>query len=200
MSDAGLVLVPAADARKAWDRMIRPVATVLGFKPGKTVMRGWIRDAPVRVTFWFQVTMFGFDKNSGWKFIVEFTASDPARQTALRDRLWRLLDDRARREVMHINNDVVRSLPGPSDAILGALPQDLRQTYLDSFKSTPEPRIHNDVWFRYATVADVDRWGAFVAAQLPPAVAECEHRLADLPAGSQTMGGVLVKSFNSPEL
>jgi hypothetical protein len=167
----------------------------MGFKPGKTVMRGWLRTSPPPpVTFWFQVTQFGFDKHTGGKFIVEFTANDPIRGTSLRYRLWRLLNDRSRREVVALNNEVIASLPGPSTQILNGLPEFLRLTYLASFEPTIEADlINSDVWFRYATSDHAARWGDFVAKQLPTVVSECERRLAELAPDTASMAGVIFK-------
>ena len=195
MSGQPLQLVPATQARSLWKKKVRPVANQLGFKPGKEIMGGWVRETtPVRVTFWFQINKYGFDKHAGGKFIVEFTAQHHSRQTSLRDRMWMLLDDVSRREVMRINNSVISDLPGPSRATLDALPPHLRNTYLADFKVIDETQSANtDVWFRYATIADVERWADFIALRLPPIVAECERRLEHQPVRTASMGGTLVK-------
>ncbi|MDQ6877488.1 MAG: hypothetical protein M3082_07270 [Candidatus Dormibacteraeota bacterium] len=163
-----------------------------------TIMRGWVRDAtPVHLTFWFQVTQFGFDKQTGGKFIVEFTAQNPGRHTSLRDRKWRLLDDQSRREVIRINNAVIASLPGPSASILNGLPEFLRATYLSSFRLVDETSpAHTDVWFRYATRGDAQQWSNFVALRLPFLVTECERSLENQQARTSSMGGVV---FKKPE-
>jgi hypothetical protein len=201
VSKEPLVLVSSKDARAIWTRLIRPIATGLGFKPGKTVMHGWIREStPLRATFWLQISQFGFDKNTGGKFIVEFTASDKTRQTAMRERLWGLLDEVSRREVLRLNNEVVGSLPGPSEVILKALPEFLRETYLTSFKPVPSvPATNNDVWFRYATQADAELWGHFVSSRLSFAVTECERRLADLPTNTSSWFGTKASAVAGDE-
>ena len=147
----------------------------------------------MRVTFWIQIDKYGFDRHAGGRFIVEFTAQHHDRETSLRDRMWILLDDLPRREVVRMNNAVISALPGPSRATLDALPVDLRGTYLAGFKVVDEPPSNADVWFRYATIADVERWGDFIASRLPYAVAECERRLEDQPIRTASMGGMLVK-------
>ncbi len=194
MSGLPLKLVSAADARAAWGRLIRPNAAALGFRPGKVVMRGWIRETgQVRVGFWFQITMSGFDKHTGGKFIVEFSASDSSRHTGLRQRLWRLLDAQSREEVHRINNEVIASLPGPSDAILHSLSGPIRDANLRNFQPTVSvPPPNSDVWFRYATLLDVERWGEFMRPRLRLAVAECERLLAKLPVNTGSFSGVTV--------
>ena len=198
MTEQPLDIVQANEARALWSKAVRPVATQLGFKPEMTIMHGWVRDAtPVQLTFWFQVTQFGFDKQTGGKFIVEFTAQNPSRRTSLRNRMWRLLDDESRREVIRINNAVIASLPGPSTSILNGLAEFLRATYLSSFGLVNDiPPASTDVWFRYATRGDALRWGDFVASRLPSLVAECERSLENQLTGTSSMGRVV---FKKPE-
>ena len=86
---ATLDLVSAAEARTIWNASVRPVATRLGFKRGKSWMKAWVRDdTPVAFAFFFQVTRYGFDKYSGGKFVTEFHAGDESRATAVRFRMW----------------------------------------------------------------------------------------------------------------
>jgi hypothetical protein len=122
-------------------------------------MQGWSRESQqVRLTFWFQITKFGFDKYTGGKFIVEFGGSDSSRNTALHQRLWGLLDDPSRGEAHRINNDVIVSLPGPSDAVVRALSESVREAYLSDFQPVVSVLpSRSDVWFRYATELDVER-------------------------------------------
>ncbi|TMG68706.1 MAG: hypothetical protein E6H82_00325 [Chloroflexi bacterium] len=82
--------------------------------------------------------------------------------------MWALLDDLSRRAVVHMNNDVIASQPGPSHEILMSLPELLRSTYLNLFKPiTDMPPSGHDLGFRYATKADATAWGDFIASRLP---------------------------------
>jgi len=191
-----LDVVPAAEARTLWNAAVRPVATGLGFTPGRPAMRGWVRDAqPLAFSFLFQVTKYGFDRYSGGSFITEFHASDRSRATGVLFRMWSLLSDRGRVEFVQINSAVVSRLPGPSDAIVRALPESLRETYLAGFRVSADlPPQTADVWCRYATREDAVRWGAFIAANLEELVARCEQHLFQLEDGTQSLGGVVVNS------
>src|ERR1700694_2152165 len=188
--------VSATEARGIWNAVVRPVATGLGFRAGKSAMRGWVREAQsLPFTFGFQVTKYGFDRYSGGRFITEFHASNRSRATAVLFRMWSLLGDQTRREFFQINSAVVSRLPGPSDAIVRALPESLRETYLAGFRvSVDIPPPNADVWCRYATREDAARWGAFIAANLEEMVARCEQRLFLLKDGTQSMSGVVVNS------
>jgi hypothetical protein len=196
MNDNPLDAVSATQARRIWNAAVRPVATGLDFRAGKSAMRGWVREAqPLAFTFAFQVTKYGFDRYSGGSFITEFHASDRSRATAVLFRMWNLLGDQPRREFLQINSAVVSGLPGPSDAVVRALPEVLRETYLAGFRVSADiPPPTADVWCRYATREDAVRWGAFIAANLEEMVAMCEQRLFLLKDGTQSMGGVVVNS------
>jgi hypothetical protein len=192
-----LDVVPATEARSVWNAAVRPVvAAGLGFRPGKSTMRGWVREAhPLAFTFHFQVTKYGFDRYSGGRFITQFNASDRSRATAVLYRMWSLLGDQRRVEFFQLNCAAVSRLPGPSDAIVRALPESLRETYMADFRVPADiPPPTADVWCRYATREDVVHWGAFIAANLEEMVARCEQLLFQLEDGTQSIGGVVVNS------
>jgi len=190
-----LEVVRARDARALWNKAVQPVARGLGFKPGNVYVPGWVRElAQERSTFWFQIDKYGFDRQSGGQFWVEFIYNDLSRQASIRDRMWALLDDLSRRTVMQMNNDVIASLPGPSHEILMSLPELLRPTYLNSFKPiTDMPQSGHDLGFRYATKADAMAWGDFIASRLPAVDALSSGLLKTLEAGTSLMGGRAVK-------
>lgn len=190
-----LDVVRARDARALWNKAVQPVARSLGFKPGNVYVPGWVREsAQERSTFWFQIDRYGFDKWSGGQFWVEFIYNDLSRQASIRNRMWALLDDLSRRAVVHMNNDVIASLPGPSHEILMSLPELLRSTYLNLFKPiTDMPPSGHDLGFRYATKADATAWGDFIASRLPSVDARSSGLLKTLDAGTSLMDGRAVK-------
>jgi hypothetical protein len=193
-----LDVIRSPEVRSLLAKALKPALSELGFKQGKSESggwSGWVREtSALREFFWIQLSQSGFDRYSGGRFIVEFTLSDPARRTGLRDRMWRLLDDVSRREVVRINNSAIASLPGPSRQILNALPESLRSTYVASFKTIDEtPAVNQDVWFRYASREDVVAWGEFIASRFRFVIQEGERRIAAQVPGTGSIGGVVVK-------
>jgi hypothetical protein len=189
-----LEVVHARHARAAWAKAIKLVSRELGFKPGRdqiSGLPGWIRDTDERrETFFFQINPYGFDKYSGGSFVVEFTSEDKRLRTWRRDRLWELLDELSRRDAFNMNNRVIESQPAPSTEFVESLPGPHRPLYLTKFEPVAQvPPPGADFWFRYATQADVDWWGDFVASRLRWVLAESGTRLANQPPG--TSGGIL---------
>jgi hypothetical protein len=105
--------------------------------------------------------------------------------------MWGLLDDFGRREAVRLNNRAIASLPGPLPEIYGEMPAGLQETNLRRFQPITEiPPGEEDMWFRYATRADVDAWAEFLASRLAMTVEECEHRLQSLAQGSVMLAGL----------
>ena len=194
-----LDVIRAPEFRSVLVKALKPKLAELGFKPSKNEpggWNGWVREtAGLREFFWIQLGRSGFDRYTGGTFIVEFTVSDSDRRTALRDRIWRLLDDVSRREAVRISNGAIAALPGPSREILKALPESLRSSYLSDFKKIDAtPAQKQDAWFRYATLRDVGAWADFLASRFRLVIQECEQRLAGLQPGTNSMGGVVLKA------
>ena len=194
-----LDVIRAPEFRSVLVKALKPTLDELGFNPSKNEpggWNGWVRETcGLREFFWIQLGRSGFDRHTGGTFIVEFTVSDAVRRTALRDRMWRLLDDVSRREAVRICNGAIAALPGPSRGILTALPESLRSTYLGYFNTVDEtPGQKQDVWFRYATRQDVAAWADFIASRFQLVIQECEQRLAGLQAHTNSMGVVVLKT------
>ena len=187
-------LVPAVEARTIWNERVQATASALGFTRQKTGGDRWVRDAsPVAATFRFHITKFGFNEHSGGEFVVEFGVKDPGRRTSASNRMWRLLDDAAREEFFRINSEVIARLPGPSAVITQAMPPFHRETYVNSFRVPDSiPPSNSDVWCRYATKGDAERWGAFIATHLESIIVECDRRLRQLEDGTSSISDVVV--------
>jgi hypothetical protein len=194
-----LDVVRSTEARSVWRRALKPALSELKFRTGKYGgiggWSGWNRDAPpFREFFWIQISRYGFDRYFGGEFVVEFELSSSERHTDIRDRMWRLLDVASRREVIRRNNQTIKALPGPSGGVLQMLPEGLKETYLRRFETIAEvPKSDTDVWFRYATRADVEAWGEFLASRLKNVIASCEQRLGDMPEGAAVLLGMMRK-------
>lgn len=180
-----------------WRRALKPALAELKFRTGKYRgiggWSGWQRDAPpLREFFWIQINQYGFDRYFGGEFVVEFELSNSERHTSIRDRMWRLLDVASRREVIRMNNQTIGALPKPPGAMLQMLPEGLKPTYLRMFETMDEdPKQEADVWFRYATRADVEAWGEFLASRLKGVIESSEQRLRDMPEGDSVLLGRL---------
>ena len=195
-----LEVVRSTEARSVWRQALKPALKELKFRTGKYHgiggWSGWQRDAPpFREFFWIQINRYGFDRYFGGEFVVEFELSNSTRHTSVRDRMWRLLDVASRREVISRNNQTIKALPGPSGAMVQMLPEGLKPTYLRMFETMDgEPKPNLDVWFRYATRADVEAWGEFLASRLKNVITSCEQRLTDMPEGAAVLMGTIRKA------
>jgi hypothetical protein len=112
---------------------------------------------------------------------MEFERSrSPERFTGYgRSRLWRLLDEVSRREVIRMNNRVAQTLPPPDMRLVELLDPSLRQYYLDQFAPSDYPGDENDVWFAYYDEDDAAEWARFLASRIGPAL---ERFLAQPPS------------------
>jgi hypothetical protein len=192
-----LNVVRSTEARSIWKRALKPILKELKFRPGKYHgiggWNGWTRDAPpFREFFWIQINRYGFDRYTGGEFLVEFELTDSDRQTGIRERMWRLLDIESRLEVIRMNNQMIERLPGPSRDVLEALPKGLTETYLSNFETmAADTKPDMEVWFRYATSADVEAWGEFLASRLKNVIESSERRLENMPDGVSVLLGTM---------
>jgi hypothetical protein len=195
-----LDVIRSTEARSVWKRALKPILTEMRFKPGQSHptggRTGWTRDAPpFHEFFWIQINNYGFDRYHGGEFVVEFEFSRADMHTAIRDRMWRLLDVDSQREVIRLNNLTIAALPGPSPEMLAALPGGLSETYLGNFDAMAEEvKPDSDVWFRYARRADVEAWGEFVASRLKNVIKSIEQRLNEMPEGAGVLFGAMRKA------
>jgi hypothetical protein len=195
-----LDVIRSTEARSVWKRALKPILTEMRFKPGQSHptggRTGWTRDAPpFHEFFWIQINNYGFDRYHGGEFVVEFEFSRADMHTAIRDRMWRLLDVDSQREVIRLNNLTIAALPGPSPEMLAALPGGLSETYLGNFEAMAEEvKPDSDVWFRYARRADVEAWGEFVASRLKNVIKSIEQRLNEMPEGAGVLFGAMRKA------
>jgi hypothetical protein len=188
-----LDVIRSTDVRSAFNAALRPELKKLGFKRAKGGPSGWAREQPpLRDFFWIQFSSFGFFRDIGGKFVVEFEFQNAERGTSIRDRMWRLLDDASRREVVRLNNQAIKALPGPLPEIYGQLSSQLDQAHRQNFDLITEiPPVHSDVWFRYATRENVGAWAAFLASRLDGVVIANEERLSTLPNGAAVFLGTM---------
>jgi len=198
MHGVPLDAIRSTEVRSVFKRALKPELKKLEFKIAEADPRGpsgWEREVrPVREFFWIQLSSYGFFRDSGGEFIVEFVFSNSEHHTAVRDRMWRLLDDSGRQEAVQLSNHAIASLPGPLPEIYGEMPAGLQETSLQRFHPITEiPPAEHDIWFRYATRSDVDAWAEFLASRLAPVVKECEDRLQSLAAGSVMLAGLTKK-------
>lgn len=152
----------------------------LGFKREKAFL-SWSRHyGDLYSVLWCQVSQDGWDEYAGSRFTVEFQRSAESvvgSVTKRRERIGKLLSRIQREEIRRMQNDVIANLRRPpKDHPFLAVSPDANKWYLAKFKQddTPYPENH-DIWFRYARVADVEGWAAFLAKVIPECVETMER-------------------------
>jgi hypothetical protein len=152
------------------------LAKDLGFKRG-TSMLSWTRPrGSQHLTFWFQVSQFGWARYTGSQFTVEFQlGTRPEVGASLqRARLPELLNDADRDELRQRQNFVISRLVRPPQSYI----ESMRSAYADiesllsrQFEQVDKPyEKGTDIWFRYASEYDVREWCTFIKARLPSAI------------------------------
>ena len=156
--------------------VLGPLAKELGFRREKAML-SWTRPyGPQHLTFWFQVSQHGWDTYAGSQFTIELQLSpNPEVGTGLRRaRLPTLLTDADREEVRRRENAVISRLVLPPPSYLqwlGSASLEVASSYLRQFEQVGEPYYPGkDIWFRYASEADVHAWCEFIKLKLPLAI------------------------------
>lgn len=151
---------------------LAPVFKANGFKRTKTML-SWVRPrGELYIGVWCQADQRGWDTYAGSKFVVEFQLGHEPLigwNTVCRQRISRMLSAAEREEVRTIQNEVIAALRRPPEnyPLLNVCEQ-VTTIYLNKFTSVDQPYWEaDDIWFRYASKEDVDRWGKFFVAKLP---------------------------------
>lgn len=143
-------------------------------------MLSWLRPrGALYEGVWCQAEQRGWDTYAGSKFVVEFQLS-PERaiggQTICRRRIGKLLSAAEREEARAIQNLVIASLrrPPKSYRVLNVC-EEISASYLKEFNLVNEPYgERDDIWFRYASKEDLDRWAKFLVDRLPNCLRQVE--------------------------
>jgi hypothetical protein len=158
---------------------LAPLFKANGFKRTKTML-SWVRPrGELYIGVWFQADQRGWDTYAGSKFVVEFQlGNEPVigGKTICRQRIGRMLSAAEREEIRAIQNNVIASLhrPPKNHALLNVC-EEVSIVYLKEFKSVDQPYGgREDIWFRYASKEDVDRWGKLLVAKLPDCFRQVE--------------------------
>jgi hypothetical protein len=156
--------------------VIGQLAKDLGFKRG-TSMLSWTRSqGSQHLTFWFQVSQFGWARYTGSQFTVEFQLwTRPEVGASLqRARMPELLDDAEREELRQRQNLVIGRLVRPPRSYiewLASASTDIESLLARQFEQVEEPyQKGTDIWFRYASEDDVREWCTFIKARLPSVI------------------------------
>jgi hypothetical protein len=75
----------------------------------------------------------------------------------------------SRREALNINTQVAQTLPPPDQRFLRALPERVRDHYLNSFTPSRDTVESSDVWFAYYDETDAAIWAEFLLRKVEPA-------------------------------
>ena len=158
---------------------LSPFFKANGFKRAKTML-SWVR--PHRELFlgaWCQVSQDGWDEYAGSKFAVEFQIGHEPTiglRTIRRERIGELLNDSDRETIQTLQNDVISGLTHPpKDHGLLHASETLRTWYLNKFEPIQHPYgQRDDIWFRYSSTDDIEKWAQFLIDKLPGAIQQIE--------------------------
>jgi len=158
---------------------LAPVFKANGFKRSKTML-SWVRPrGELYVGVWCQADQRGWDTYAGSKFVMEFQLGRQpviGANTICRQRIGGMLSTAEREEIRAVQNNVISSLhrPPKSYALLNVC-EEVSTVYLKKFKSIDHPYSErDDIWFRYASKEDVDRWARFLVTRLPDCLRQVE--------------------------
>jgi hypothetical protein len=167
------------DSRRVYTiarEVVGQLAKDLGFKRGKSML-SWTRpQGSQHLTFWFQVSQFGWARYTGSNFTVEFQLwTRPEVGPSLqRARLPELLHDAEREELRQQQNLVIGRLVRPPRSYiewLGSGSVDIESLLARQFDLVDKPyEKGTDIWFRYASEDDVRAWCEWIKAKLPSAI------------------------------
>lgn len=156
--------------------VVGQLAKDLGFKRGNSML-SWTRpQGSQHLTFWFQVSQFGWARYTGSQFTVEFQLwTRPEVGASLqRARMPELLNDAEREELRQRQNLVISRLVRPPRSYIEWLASasiDIESLLARQFEQVDEPyEKGTDIWFRYASEDDVRAWCELIKAKLPSAI------------------------------
>ena len=142
-------------------------------------MLSWTRpQGSQHLTFWFQVSQFGWARYTGSKFTVEFQLwMRPEVGASLqRARLPELLNDSDWDEVRQRQNRVISRLVRPPRSYLESMRSvsvDFESLLSRQFDLVDKPyEKGTDIWLRYASEDDARAWCELIKAKLPAAIAK----------------------------
>jgi hypothetical protein len=156
--------------------VVGQLAKDLGFRRGKSML-SWTRPQGAQhLTFWFQVSQFGWDSYAGSRFTVEFQLwTRPEVGASLqRARLPELLNDADWDELRQRQNLVISRLVRPPRSYIESMRSasaDIESLLSRQFEQADKAyEKGTDIWFRYASEDDVREWCTFIKARLPSAI------------------------------
>ena len=120
------------------------------------------------------VTRHGVDPYAGGELLVELGISRSVDVAyGIRRRLSLVLGDGDEvRELVALNNRMIRELSPPDQGFVSSLPEDVRPWYLSRFQEeevSSEARSLAAEWLRFATDEHVRRWAEYLRRVLPKA-------------------------------
>lgn len=155
-----------------------------GFRRTTGGMLGWHRArGDGYLVFWFQCSQHGWDPHIGSQLTLEFQRSTTAviGTGQNRSRYSELLIGDELERVRALQNRVIAGLVRPppghwSEQLVGRP----RDWYLAQFEPVREPyEARQDVWLRYASPEDLERWADFLEERFPRMLDEFESRASD---------------------
>jgi hypothetical protein len=165
--------IRAAEVYSILKAALGPTLKAAGFKRSKLWTFAWSRSTDEgELAFWFQCDHYGWMRELGSRFTLEFQLSDDANSLSnnlgKRERYAAFLSDDDLETVRLLNNKVFESLPdlSPGNPVL-AIREDLREALLRTYSSRSEPYGRNeDVWLHYYTHAHIRAWADFLETRI----------------------------------
>jgi hypothetical protein len=165
--------IRAAQVYSILKAALGPGLKAAGFKRSKIWTLAWARGTQRgELAFWFQCDRYGWTRELGSRFTLEFQLADDANALSnnlkKRERFAAFLSDQDLEAVRLLNNKVLDSLPAPApESPLLAIPEHLRAALLAAYSPRTEPYSRNqDVWLHYNAHAHIRAWADFLEARI----------------------------------
>jgi hypothetical protein len=140
----------------------------LSYKKVRSSMLGYSKKVNGHyINFWFQCSRDGFDEYAGAKFIVQFSI-DGLAEIGYRGynggRIPKYLTVEELVEVGLIQSNIISKLTKPpSGHFSSSWSTDVISGYLKKFELVTDSYTDtSDIWFRYKTESDINKWGHFL--------------------------------------
>jgi len=165
--------IRAEELYSALKAALAPPLKTAGFKRSKIWTLAWSRRTDKgELAFWFQCDHYGWMRELGSRFTLEFQLSEDANALSnnlqKRERYASFLPDGDLETIRRLNNQVLEALPPlSSDNPVAAIPEHLRTALLAAYAPRSEPYGRNeDVWLHYYTHAHIRAWADFLETRI----------------------------------
>jgi hypothetical protein len=165
--------IRAEELYSALKAALAPALKPAGFKRSRIWTLAWSRSTDKgELAFWFQCDTYGWMRELGSRFTLEFQLADDANALSnnlrKRERYAAFLADDELETVRRLNNQVFESLPELSagNPVL-AIPDHLRTALLAAYAPRAKPYSRSeDIWLHYYTHTHIRAWADFLETRI----------------------------------